>query len=422
MEGEGILFHRVILEKIEKLIERPEIIGIRGPRQAGKTTLMKMLASRIKEGEKKFVNMDLYENRREFEGNPMDFIKRFKSEGKKLFLFLDEVQRCENAGESLKIIYDEFENMKIFASSSSSLEIKTNLAPFLVGRIFFFDLLTFDFEEYLMAKDEGLAKLFKEKKRSLKECIEGRGELSQPSFENEFLKLLKEYVVFGGYPEVIKAKDEELRKLILKQIVNLYLEKDIISFFGITDTRKFEDFVKVLAFRTGNIVSLSSVSSETKVSYGKCEEFLNILIHSYVIKLLRPFHRNLVTEIRKSPKVYFIDLGLRNAIIDNFVPFDNRTDRGAIMENFVFRELLNFEDWKIDFWRTTGKAEIDFILTKGDEIVPIEVKTGERKLSRGFYSFIKTYKPDRAFIVTLDVFKMEKIQDTDVYWVPAFYL
>jgi hypothetical protein len=331
------------------------------------------------------------------------------------------VQRCENAGESLKIIYDESENLKIFVSGSSSLEIKTDLAPFLVGRIFFFDLLTFDFEEFLMARDEGLSKLFKERKESLKKCIKGTEEPIQPAFENEFLKLLKEYVVFGGYPEVIKAEDEEVKKLILKQIVNLYLEKDIISFFRITDTRKFEDLVKVLAFRTAGIVSLSSLSSEAKATYSKCEEFLNVLVHSYVIKLIRPFYRNLVTEIRKSPKVYFIDLGLRNAVLDNFVPFDNRTDRGAILENFVFRELLNFR-WRINFWRTTGKAEIDFILTRGDEIVPVEVKTGERKLSRSFYSFIKTYKPDRAFIITLDVFKKERILDTDVYWVPAFYL
>ena len=146
-----------------------------------------------------------------------------------------------------------------------------------------------------------------------------------------------------------------------------------------------------------------------------------ILRNTYIIAILGSFHKNLVTEIRKSPKIYFLDLGLRNSVINNFSEFDVRTDRGEIMENFVFRELVsNFSDFEVKFWRTTGKAEIDFILTKGDKIIPIEVKMSG-KITRGFHSFLKTYSPERAVVVTLDKFEERKIGDTRVIFVPVWY-
>jgi len=122
------------------------------------------------------------------------------------------------------------------------------------------------------------------------------------------------------------------------------------------------------------------------------------------------------------PKEYLYDLGMRNAILNNFTPFDNRLDRGELLENFVFCELKsNFEGWQLNYWRTTGKAEMDFILRKDNQIVPVEVKLGEKKLGKGFYSFINTYHPKRAIIATLNSFKVEKILDTTVYWVPAYF-
>jgi len=349
-------------------------------------------------------------------------VKRFK-ESRELFLFLDEVQRIENCGEILKIIYDEYPDVKIFISGSSSLELKTNILPFLVGRLFIFELYTFDFEEFLTAKDKSLARIFRAKNESIRRFLDTGEDIEEPSFSEEFLDYWKEYVIYGGYPEVVKTDDFDMKKMILRNIFELYLEKDITAFFRITDYKKFEDLVRFLAFKISNMISVSSIASDLKIGYKEVEKYLEILEHTYVIKLLRPFYKNLVTEIKKAPKIYFLDLGLRNAVIDNFIPFDNRVDKGELSENHVFRELIiNFDGWKIHYWRTTGKAEVDFILERDGEIIPLEVKLSGERLGKSFYSFIKTYKPSKAVIISLNKFYKRSIEGTKIFWIPIFYI
>ena len=416
------VYPRKLMERIAPLIKRREIIGIRGPRQAGKTTLMKMIEQSLAENhDTVFINLDIPAMRNELAKNPLDFVKRFKKK-KKLFLFLDEVQRLSD-GSAIKIIYDEFPDVKIFMSGSSSLEIKSTILPYLVGRAFIFELLTFDFEEFLEAKDPGLARLFRERKQQVVDFANGRvEEIKEPAFAGDFIKLWEEYAIYGGYPEVVKAEKHEEKALILQAIKNLYIEKDIVNFFRIEETGKFEDFVKILAFNTGQLLSLASLSSAAGITYAKARDYLEILKNTYIVALVRPFHRSMVTEIRKSPKLYFLDLGLRNAVLSNFSDFGSRADQGAIAENFVLRELIsNFPDWEIKMWRTTGRAEVDFLLIRAEELLPVEVKLGAR-LERGFYSFLERYKPDRALVVTREFFGERRVGDTLVKFVPAFYL
>jgi len=415
------IYPRKLKERILKFIDRREIIGIRGARQTGKTTLLKIIYDNIR-GSKIFINLDLPRYRRALEENPLDFVKRFK-ESRELFLFLDEVQRIENCGEILKIIYDEYPDVKIFISGSSSLELKTNILPFLVGRLFIFELYTFDFEEFLTAKDKSLARIFRAKNESIRRFLDTGEDIEEPSFSEEFLDYWKEYVIYGGYPEVVKTDDFDMKKMILRNIFELYLEKDITAFFRITDYKKFEDLVRFLAFKISNMISVSSIASDLKIGYKEVEKYLEILEHTYVIKLLRPFYKNLVTEIKKAPKIYFLDLGLRNTVIDNFIPFDNRVDKGELSENHVFRELIiNFDGWKIHYWRTTGKAEVDFILERDGEIIPLEVKLSGERLGKSFYSFIKTYKPSKAVIISLNKFYKRSIEGTKIFWIPIFYI
>ena len=192
------ILERGLESKLEKLESRKEIIGIRGARQTGKTTLLKLIEGKTK-ADKAFINLDQAEYRRALEDNPLDFVKRFKKNGK-LVLFLDEIQKVKEGGEKLKIIYDEFPDVKIFFSGSSSLEIKTNILPCLVGRLFLFELYTFDFDEFLSLKDEGLHKLFREKSLSLRKFIDWGENIAPPSFTEQFLKLWKQYAIFCGYP------------------------------------------------------------------------------------------------------------------------------------------------------------------------------------------------------------------------------
>lgn len=428
-----LLLRRKLEDTVLRFVQRREIIGIRGPRQSGKTTLLKIVENGLS-GNKAFVNLDQVEHRRALEENPLDFVRRFGNpDEKKLYLFLDEIQKVKDAGEKLKIIYDEFgDRVKIFVSGSSSLELKTNVLPPLVGRMFLYELFTLDFEEFLLAKDEGLHRLFKERQDVLRDFLDGKPiidtkEEEEPAFRGEFLRYWKEYAVFGGYPEVVKSPDEEAKKTVLKNIFNLYLENDIASFFKIEEAYEFENFLKALAFNVSGLLSISSLASDCRLSHRRAEEFLAVLRHTYLVLPLMPFHRNLTTELRKSPKVHFWDLGLRNAVIGNFLPFDNRTDTGPLMENFVARELaVNFaEKYKLNYWRTAGKAEVDFVLSDGDMVIPVEVKmSGDMKhLGKSFYSFLNAYRPERAVMVTFDnKFGIRKVGETQVLQIPVWFV
>ncbi len=422
MELADKLVKRKLAEEIKKFVARKEVLIIRGPRQAGKTTLMKMLESELDNNfDKLFVNLDLPEKRRELEANPLDFVDRYKKE-KPLLLFLDEVQRCKDIGEGLKIVADERQNIKIIASGSSSLEIKTKILPFLVGRAFLFELLTFDFGEFVSSKDLGLAKILARKQCSLRTFVDTKSQIEKPSFTSELAALFKEYAIYGGYPAVVQVATVEEKLKILRSIEDLYLEKDIVSFFRIEESNKFEDFAKMLGFQISNLLNLANLASNVKISYNKAEEFLEILTHTYIIKLLRPFYKNLKTELRKAPKIYFLDLGMRNSLINNFLVWESRDDKGKLAENFVLRELLtNWSDYEIKYWRTTGKAEVDFVLSRGNQIIPIEVKLEGGKVGKSFYSFINAYKPKIAFIATLDMFTTKQIGDTKVFFVPLWY-
>ena len=414
------LVPRKLMKELVFYLNAPEILCIRGPRQAGKTTLMKMLQNKLRRYSTFFVNLDLPNMRMSFEENPLDFVQR-RITRKKLILFLDEVQKSKNIGENLKILFDELKDVKIIVSGSSSLEIKSKLLPFLVGRIFLFELFPFDFYESVYAKDEKLARLLLKKQESLKHYLEGK-EILKPSFTNELTDMLKEYLIFGGYPRVVTSQSTKEKKKVLTSIRDLYIEKDIISFFHIEDTSKFESVIKYLAFNSANLLNLSTCASVAGVSFREAEKFLEIAKHTYIIDLLNPFHRNMSTELRKMKKVYFLDLGMRNSVINNFSEFDSRSDKGNLLETFVYRELRsNFNDWEIRYWRTTGKAEVDFVLLKEDRIVPVEVKLSG-KPTRAFWSFCSEYKPDKAIIVTLDTFKLSKHKDTELLYIPAFYL
>ena len=418
---EGGIFRRDIEDNIIPLASRDEIIIIRGPRQAGKTTLMGLIARKIK-GKKAFVDFDIASNRRAISESPIDYAKRLYENGNSTFFF-DEIQRLGDAGEIMKILYDSFKGkIKIFASGSSSLEIRNKVLGFLVGRALVFDLYTFGFGEFIEVRDKGLHKIFVEKKRSVFDFIDRGKPPLKPSLSEDLLSLWKEYVIFGGYPEVVKAESASLKETLLLNLVDLYIEKDITSFFKIEDSREFENFMRMLSFNDSQMFLLSNAANNIGITSYKAKSYLDIVENTYIAKMVYPYYKSMSSAIRKTPKVYFLDLGLRNAVLKNMLPYEKRDDTGKLAENFVFRELVA-SGKNVMYWRTTGGAEMDFVVETDNGIIPIEVKLGGSKaLGKSFYSFLETYKPDRALVVTLDEFFTKKIGKTTVYAVPIFYL
>jgi len=410
---------RELEEKLERYAHRREIIAIQGPRQVGKTTLLKHIYGETGEP-KAFVNMDLPEEREALSSDPITFLRRHLPDERGT-LFLDEVQNVENAGQSLKIIYDTFPEVKVFISGSSSLKMRNDVATALVGRLLGFDLLSFNFHEYLLARDRGLAKIHRGVRDATVEAIRHGGGIPRGSYDSAFRRELLEYLRFGGYPTVVLEKDEEIKEKLLSEIIATYLERDVTAYFGVENVQKFMDFLRVLARATGTKISVSSLAEAAQLSQKTAGRFLSILEQSYIAKRIRPYHGNVVTEIRKAPKIYFLDVGIRNAILRNFLPLENRTDAGQLLENFVLREILTNIGEEVWYWRTKTGAEVDFVLRFNEELVPIEVKASG-KPSRGFYSFLRAYRPERAFVVTLGEFKDEEKEGTRIYYVPAWFL
>jgi len=424
-----LIFTRDIEVDLLKWIERREAYAIKGPRQSGKTTLLRILEDVLtrKGINTVFLNFEDPDVLEAFETNPKEYIKSFLTkEGKYCFL-MDEYHYVKDPGKKLKLLYDTFENIKFVVTGSSSLELTGVMAKFLVGRVFFFELFPFSFHEFLEAKNPRLAKIYGEKNRKIKEfLLSDKAEIEKDIFLKEFAPFFDHYIIFGGYPAVIKAKDFETKRTILKNIYDTYISKDVVEFLKVTDALKYRHAVRTLAVLIGNLINYNEICSTCQTYYKELKRIISILSETYIINLIQPFYRNPITELRKVPKVYFFDLGLRNYIIDNFNLLEKRTDSGAIIENFVFLSLKNnFPEATINYWRTIAKAEVDFVLRVKEEIIPIEVKYQsfkEPKISRSLRSFIKSYKIKKALVITKDFWSKIKINDTTVLFAPACYL
>jgi len=427
-------FQRELMKKLKKWADRREIYAIKGPRQSGKTTLLFMLRDWLIKEKKVnperiiFITFEDRENLEKFAASSREFIKSFISdESQKYYFLLDEFQYVENGGKELKLLYDEFENIKFIITGSSSLELTSKTSKYLVGRMFSFYLYPLSFEESLKARDERIARIYKERNDMVKDFIyEGKDfEMKDDIFLKDFQKFFNEYVIFGGYPEVFKAGDIETKKVIIKNIYETYITREIIELLKVHDIFKFRKLVSILSSQLGGMAKYNELASSCDTYYKELVRILEILEETFIIKTIKPFHKNIKTELRKNPKIYFIDLGLRNYAINNFNPLENRVDKGEIVENFVLNQLLIRDVGKLNYWRTLGKAEMDFVLTIGDEVMPVEVKYmnfKKPKISKSFKSFISAYEPKRALVLTKDFWGKTKFNGTKIAFVPVYYI
>lgn len=415
-----------------KWLGRREAYAIKGPRQSGKTTLLRVLEEKLKgEGVNVvFLNFEDPDVLEAFETDPKGYIKSYLlKEGRYCFL-MDEYHYVKDPGKKLKLLYDTFENVKFIVTGSSSLELSGAMARFLVGRVFFFELFPFSFHEFLVARDLRLAKIYEEKSKIIKEFLSGGGEIEveeKDIFLKEFKPFFDEYVIFGGYPAVIKAEDFETKRIILKNIYDTYISRDIVEFLKFADALKYRRVVRALAALAGNIINYNEICTDCQTYYKELMRIISTLSETYIVRLIQPFYRNPITELKKAPKIYFFDSGLRNYIIDNFNPLESRTDSGALIENHVFLSLRNaFPEAAINYWRSIAKAEVDFVLRiKDDIVIPVEAKyqsLKSPKISKSLRSFIKTYQTEKALVITKDYWAKTKIDKTTILFAPAYYL
>jgi hypothetical protein len=392
---------RDLESKIKQYLSAPEIIAVVGARQAGKTTLLKHLQAGIKDSS--FLTFEDIEIRELFDLDIKSFIELYVKPVR--VIFIDEFQYSKMGGQGLKFIYDTVPDRKLIISGSSSLDLTIKALKHLTGRILSFTLYPFSFREALRSKDERLSRLF--------ESTLEFGPIEPPLLQR-LQKDFQEFVVYGGYPRVVTAQNDEEKRELLRNIFQIYLLRDVKDILGLVDDYKILGLVKALALQAGQAISYDELGNLTQQNTSAVKRQINFLEKTYIASFLRPYFRNKRTELVKNPKVYFLDTGLRNAVIKDFKPVNERQDKGALYENCVFSELMK-KDRLLKYWRTKSKAEVDFVV---DDRIPLEVKSGLAKpiVGKSLYSFMAKYQPERAFILNESLFEDLRIEKSLVHW------
>ena len=411
------MIKRKLFSALVKHLPKKEISIIVGPRQAGKTTLMELLREYVdRKGERTlYLNLDIERDRPHFKSQSA-LVKKIELElGKERgFVFIDEIQRKENAGLFLKGLFDLKLPYKFIVSGSGSLELKEKIHESLVGRKRLFELTTITFEEFVNHRtdykyEQNLLKFFEIEKDKTRQ-------------------LLMEYMNFGGYPRVILEPQHEEKIQIVDEIYRSILEKDIAYLLKVDKTEAFSALFKVLASQIGNLINYSELSSTINISYQTVKKYLWYCQKIFLLELVVPYARNIRKEITRSPVAYFWDLGLRNYSLGLFGHLSSPSECGFVFQNLVFLLLkaqTRLGSAKLHFWRTKDKAEVDFVLERGKEVIPIEVKfksLKKQEITRSLRSFIEKYDPSQAYIVNLDFRKAVRIGKTMLFFLPFYEL
>ncbi len=407
---------RKLYSELKEHLSKKEISIIVGPRQVGKTTIMTELYNELnKKGEKVvFLNLDFEPDKVHFESQ-QSLLNKIKLEiGNSGYVFIDEIQRKENAGLFLKGIYDLNLPYKFVVSGSGSLELKEKIREALTGRKRIFKLYPVDFWEFVRYKTE-----YKYKTK-LRDFFDVEKE--------KVVLLLNEYLSFGGYPRVILEENLDEKLKVINEIFGSYIDKDVIGLLNIDRPDAFNMLIKILASQTGKLINYSTLASHIGISTITLKKYLFFAEKTFIIQSLLPFHRNSIKELTKSKTVYFYDLGLRNFANNSFDYIVNLNNIGFLFQNLIkqlLEEQIKWKPYKLNFWRTSDKAEVDFVLNASTSVIPVEVKYMQSKkltVKRSLRNFIKRYSPEKAFVINLNTTGKIRIDNTIVKFLPYYKL
>ncbi len=361
------MYQRTIESNIKDNIGNGKAIIIVGARQVGKTTLIK----KILEGQEYlFLDADDPAIRQLLLEPNTEEIRTILGENK--IVFIDEAQRINGIGLTLKIITDQFKKVQLFVSGSSSFDLGNKLNEPLTGRKWEYKLFPISWEEF--ENKEGFVK-------------------SEQQLENRLL--------YGFYPEVLNNKGKE--KKVLKNLVSSYLYRDILAFSEIRKPEILDNLLLALALQVGSEANYNELAGIIGVNKVTIQKYIDILEKGFVIFRLNSFSRNLRNEIKRNRKIYFYDNGIRNAIIGNFNPLKLRTDVGALWENFLVSERVKQNVYKetfarMYFWRTKQQQEVDFVEENSGKIYGYEFKWNNRKKVKLPKTFVETYNAESKVI------------------------
>ena len=334
------------LTRLRNLIQPGKVIVIYGPRRVGKTTLIKKFLEDHKNY--LFVTGDDIVVKEFLSSGSIEKLKGFI--GNKTLLVIDEAQEIENIGHNLKMIVDHLPHVQVIATGSSTFDLAKHVGEPLTGR-------------------KSVLKLFPLSQLEL-------GSIETPA---ETKAHLEDRLIYGSYPEVITSNSNSERTDYLREIVSSYLYKDILRFDLVQKSKKLHDLLTLLAFQIGKEVSHSELATQLGINRLTVEKYLDLLEQVFVLINLRGFSRNLRSEVTKTSRYYFYDVGIRNALINNFNPLSLRNDTGPLFENYLALERIKKQHYtglqsNNYFWRTYEQKEIDWVEEREGALFGCEFK------------------------------------------------
>lgn len=340
-----MIVNRLIRPKIEEKMFKGKVIVIYGARQVGKTTLIKQIQAKYLESSVYF-NCDESDARVIFSNATSTAIKH--ALGNKKLVFIDEAQRVENIGLALKLIVDNFPEIQVIATGSSSFDLSNKIVEPLTGR-------KYEFFLYPLA---------------MKELLDTYNKI-------ELQRILEQRIVFGMYPAIVNSGQEA--EELLKSLARSYTYKDVLNFQDIRNPDVLEKLLQALALQVGNEVSYNELGQLVGINRVTVQNYIRILEQAFIIFRLRPFSRNPRKELGKLHKIYFFDTGIRNALINNLNPLNLRNDAGVLWENFWIVERMKNNsfvnrDVNTYFWRTYSRQEVDFVEEENSKVAGFECK------------------------------------------------
>lgn len=367
---------RQIEPKIVENLFKGDVIIVYGARQVGKTTLVRKIIENQADLSTKYLNCDEGDVQKAFaEAGTSTSLKRIIGDAK--LVVLDEAQRIRNVGLKLKLLVDNFPSQQIIATGSSSFDLSNEVKEPLTGR-------SREFWLYPLTSSE-----------------------MYPLGDNlEFLRNLETLLIYGSYPKVFESISYDDKKIQIQKIVSNYLYKDVLKFQSLKNAEIVRKLLEALALQIGNEVSYNELSGLLQISRQTIENYVEILEKAFVIFKITPYSKNLRKEIGKLRKIYFYDLGVRNALIDSLKPLSLRNDIGALWENFVVAEFKKRNNFianmkNLYFWRTYDGQEVDLVEEKEGKLYGYEIKWNRaRKVAPK--AWVQNYKEASWKIITKD--------------------
>ncbi len=362
-------------EPLSQYLQPNKVLVVYGPRRCGKTTLLQQSLRQIDLRAKLVTGDDI--NAQQILGS-QDLLKiQAYVEGYEL-LAIDEAQNIPNVGMGLKILVDQVPGLQIIATGSSSFELAGQVGEPLTGR-----------------------------KRTLILYPFAQMELLPSQNRLELRQRLEEFLIFGAYPEVVMAGTRAEKTSLVSEIASSYLFKDILTFDRVRNSRPLLDLLKLLAFQIGSEVSYTELATQIGIDVKTIQRYLDLLEKTFVIFRLNGYSRNLRSEVTNKSKIYFLDNGIRNAIVAQFNGLDQRNDLGQLWENFVLSERMKYRAYRTIysntyFWRTYQQQEIDLIEEREGKLFGFEAKWSSQKRSSPPKQWAETYPNSKYQVIHPD--------------------